>query len=67
MKRPRCNFIHDSDVIGAMNMVRRYLLNVSDHAVDFPMNAHDPHVEWFVATMKRGVEAQPALAKPTMT
>jgi len=45
VKRPRCNFIHDRDVIGAMNIVRKYLLNVGEHAVDLPMNAHDPHVE----------------------
>ncbi len=26
--------------------------------------AHDPRVEWLVATVNRGVEAQPVLEKP---
>ncbi len=67
MRCPRCGFIHDRDVIGAMNLVKKYLLDVGGRAVCLPKGAHDPHVEWLVATMKHGVEAQPALARPTMT
>ena len=67
MKRPKCGFIHDRDVIGAMNLVKKYLLDVGSCAVYSLKGAHDLHVEWFVATLKRGVEAQPVLAKPTMT
>jgi len=29
--------------------------------------AHDSRVEWSVTTVNRGVEAQPALGKPTKT
>lgn len=32
-----------------------------------PKGAHDPHVEWLVAAMKHEAEAQPVLARPTMT
>jgi len=67
MKCLKCIFIHDRDVIGAMNLVRKYLLDVGGYAVCLLKDAHDPHVEWFVATMKHGVEAQPVLARPTMT
>ena len=67
MRCPRCEFIHDRDVIGAMNLARKYLLNVGGFAVCLPKGVHDPHVEWLVATVKRGTEAQPALAKPTIT
>ena len=63
----RCGFIHDRDVVGAMNLVRKYLLDVGGYAVCLLKGAHDLHVEWFVTTMKHGVEAQPVLAKPTMT
>jgi len=28
---------------------------------------HDPRVEWSVATVKHEAEAQPALARPTIT
>ncbi len=67
MKCPKCGFIHDRDVIGAMNLVKKYLLDVGSCAVYSPKGAHDLHVEWLVATMKRGVEAQPVLVRPTMT
>ena len=66
MKCPKCGFIHDRDVIGAMNLVRKYLLDVCPMPLG-TKGAHDLHVEWFVATMKRGEEAQPVLARPTMT
>ncbi len=66
MKCPRCGFTHDRDVIGAMNLARRYLLDVGPVPLA-PKGAHDPHVEWLVATVNRGVEAQPVLARPTMT
>ncbi len=65
MKCPRCGFIHDRDVIGAMNLIKKYL-DVG-RVPSAPKGAHDLHVEWLVATMKRGAEAQPALARPTMT
>ncbi len=66
MKCLKCGFMHDRDVIGAMNLVRKCLLDVG--RVPFtPKGAHDLHVEWLVATMKRGEEAQPVLARPTMT
>ncbi len=66
MRCPRCGFIHDRDVIGAMNLVKKYFLDVG--RVPFaPKGAHDPHVEWLVATVKRWPEAQPVLARPTMT
>lgn len=67
MKCLECGFIHDRDVIGAMNLVRKYFLDVGSCAVYPPKGAHDLYVEWLVATMKRGVEAQPVLARPTMT
>ncbi len=67
MRCPRCGFIHDRDVIGAMNLVRRYLLDVGGRAVDLPKGAHDPRAEWSVTTLKCGAEAQPILARPTMT
>jgi len=67
MRCPRCGFIHDRDVIGAMNLVRKYLLDVGGHAVCLPNGVHDPHVEWLITTMKHGVETQPVLARPTMT
>ncbi len=66
MRCPRCGFIHDRDVIGAMNLVRKYLLDVSPMPLE-TKGVHDPHVEWLVATMKHGVETQPILARPTMT
>ncbi len=47
-------------------LVRKYLLDVSPVPLG-TKGAHDLHVEWLVATMKRGVEAQPVLARPTMT
>ena len=67
MKCPKCGFIHDRDVIGAMNLVKKYLLDVGGYAVCLPKGAHDLHVEWLVATVKHGVEAQPVLVRPTMT
>jgi len=67
VKCPNCGFVHDRDVIGAMNLVRRYLLDVGGHAVDLPKGAHDPRVEWSVTTVKHGAEAQPILARPTTT
>jgi len=63
----RCGFIHDRDVVGAMNLVRKYLLDVGGYAVCLPKGAHDLHVEWFVTTMRHGVEAQPVLVRPIMT
>ncbi|WP_162097854.1 hypothetical protein [Desulfurococcus amylolyticus] len=30
-------------------------------------NAHEPRVEWLVATVKHGVKAQPTLEIPTIT
>ena len=63
----RCGFTHDRDAVGAMNLVRKYLLDVGGYAVYSPKGAHDHHVEWLVATMKHEVEAQPALARPIMT
>ena len=67
MRCSRCGFIHDRDVIGAMNLVKKYLLDVGSCAVYSPKGAHDSRVEWLVATMKHGVEAQSVLAKPTIT
>ena len=67
MKCPKCGFTHDRDVIGAINLVKRYLLDVGGHAVCLPNGVHDLYVEWLVATMKRRAETQPALVKPTMT
>jgi|GEM_PF-111050 len=67
MRCPRCRFTHDRDVIGAMNLVRKYLLHVEGHAVDLPKGTHDPCVEWSVTTVKCGAEVQPVLAKPTTT
>ncbi len=66
MRCPRCGFMHDRDVIGAMNLVKKYLLDVGRMPFA-PKGAHDPHMEWLVATVKRGVEAQPVPARPTMT
>ncbi len=66
MKCPKCGFAHDRDVIGAMNITKRYLIDVG--RVPFtPKGTHDPHVEWLVAPKKRGVDAQPVLGRPTMT
>ena len=67
MRCPRCGFTHDRDVIGAMNLVRKYLLDVEGRAVDLPKGTHDPRVEWSVTTVKRGVEVQLVLARPTIT
>ena len=67
MKCPTCGFTHDRDVIGAMNLVRKYLLDVGGYAVGLPKGTHDPRAEWSVTTVKCGAEAQPILARPTMT
>jgi len=67
IKCPRCGFTHDRDVIGAMNLVKRYLLDVGGRAVGLPNGVHDPYVEWLVAMVKRRAEAQPILARSTMT
>lgn len=67
VKCPRCNFTHDRDVVGAINLVKKYTLDVGGRAVGLPKGVHDLHVEWSVATMKRGVKTQPVLAKPTTT
>jgi len=67
MRCPKCGFTHDRDVIGAINIVRKYLLDVGGSAVYLPKGVHDLHVEWFVTTMKHGVETQPVLARPIMT
>jgi len=53
IKCTRCGFIHDRDVIGAMNLVKKYLLDVGLMPLA-PKGVHDPHVEWLVATMKHG-------------
>jgi len=47
-------------------MVRKYLLDVGRVPLGSTAT-HDLHVEWLVATMKHGAEAQPLLARPTMT
>ena len=66
VNRPKCGFTHERDVVGAINLVKRRLLDV--RCVPFTSKgAHDLHVEWLVATVKRGAEAQPVLARPTMT
>ncbi len=39
-------------------MVKKYLLDVG-HVPFAPNGAHDLQVEWLVAAMKRGAEAQP--------
>jgi len=67
MRCPRCGFKHDRDVIGAMNLVRKYLLDVEGRAVDLPKGTHDPRVEWSVTIVKHGIEVQLVLAKPTIT
>ena len=41
MRCPRCGFIHDRDVIGAMNLARKYLLDVGLMPLA-PKGAHDP-------------------------
>jgi len=67
VKCPSCGLVHDRDVVGAMNLVKKYLLDVGGRAVGLPNGAHDLRVEWSVTAMKRGAEAQPVLAKPTTT
>ncbi|MGC8988456.1 zinc ribbon domain-containing protein [Infirmifilum sp.] len=67
VKCPVCGFTHDRDVVGAVNIARKYILDVGGRAVGLPKGAHDPRVEWLVATMKRGAEAQPVLAGPITT
>ena len=67
MKCFKCGFIHDRDVIGAMNLVNRYLLDVKGCVVALPKDVHDHHVEWLVAIMRRGSRGAPRLARPTMT
>ena len=42
-------------------------LDVGGCAVGLPKGAHDSRAEWSVTTVKRGAEAQPILARPTMT
>jgi len=66
MKCPNCGFMHDRDVIGAVNIVKKHLLDVG-HVPFAPKGAHDLHVEWSVTTVNHGEEAQPALVRPTMT
>jgi len=66
LRCPSCGFTHDRDVIGAINIVKKHLLDVG--RVPFaPKGAHDLHVEWSVTTVNHGEEAQPALVRPTMT
>ncbi|MGC9122255.1 MAG: RNA-guided endonuclease InsQ/TnpB family protein [Thermogladius sp.] len=67
VKCPVCGFTHDRDVVGAMNIARKYILDVGGRAVGLPKGAHDHREEWLVATVKRGAEAQPILARPTTT
>jgi len=67
VKCPGCGFTHDRDVVGAVNLVKKYTLDVGGHAVCLLKGVHDLHVEWSVTTMKHGVETQPILAKPTTT
>jgi len=64
MKCPKCGLKADRDVAGAWNIALK--LNVSPVPLG-SKGAHDLHVEWLVATVNRGVEAQPALQKPTKT
>jgi len=66
LRCPNCGFTHDRDVIGAINIARKYLLDVSPVPLG-SKGAHDLHVEWSVTTLKHGEEAQPALVRPTMT
>jgi len=66
LKCPNCGFTHDRDVIGAINIARKYLLDVSPVPLG-SKGAHDLHVEWSVTTSKHGKEAQPALVRPAMT
>ncbi|MEM1879213.1 MAG: zinc ribbon domain-containing protein, partial [Desulfurococcaceae archaeon] len=64
VKCTRCGFTHDRDVVGAWNTALK--LDVSSVPLG-SKGAHDPCVEWLVATMNRRAEAQPALGKPTKT
>ena len=64
MKCTKCGFTHDRDVIGAWNIALK--LNVSPVPLG-SKGVHDLHVEWLVATMKRGEETQPVPEKPTET
>ena len=66
MKCPKCRFIHDRDVIGAINIANKYLLDVGLMPLALK-GVHDLRAEWLVATVKHGAEAQPVLARPTMT
>ena len=50
-----------------MLCIRRFLLDVGGYAVGLPKGTHDPRAEWSVTTVKCGAEAQPILARPTMT
>lgn len=52
MRCPRCGFSHDRDVVGAINLVKKYLLDVGLVPLA-PKGAHDLRVEWSVTTMKR--------------
>ncbi|MGB9830788.1 MAG: hypothetical protein ACPLSP_01805 [Fervidicoccus fontis] len=63
MRYYKCGFKHDRDVIGAINIVKRFLLGMSPVPLG-SKGAHDPHVEWLVATVNHGFEAQPAIGKP---
>ena len=66
-KRGRQQFLRYRFFIGlCWSLVRKYLLDVSPVPLG-TKGAHDPHVKRLVATMKYGVEAQPVLARPTMT
>ncbi|MEM0257113.1 MAG: transposase [Saccharolobus sp.] len=56
LKCKKCSFTHDRDVIAAWNIALK--LDVSSMPWG-SKGAHDPYVEWLVATMNRKVEAQP--------
>lgn len=60
MKCSECGFMHDGDVIGAMNLFKRYILDVGGRAMCLPKSAHDLHAEWLVATMKRRQRHSPS-------
>lgn len=54
------------EILGT-NLAKKYLLDMGGCVVYLLKGAHNLHVEWFVTIMKRGVEAQPVLTRPTTT
>ncbi|AFU92045.1 IS605 ORFB family protein [Sulfolobus virus STSV2] len=55
LKCKKCGFSHDRDVIAAWNIAKKLDVSLVPWG---SKGAHDPHVEWQVATMNRKVEAQ---------